>query len=282
MYVLFYLLDAREILTDSDEAGHIAVSRSQRPEGDPDRYLLAIASPEAELVAGCGLAAFGDGLAHVVEIHAVAEDGVPRLIDRLVRPDSGDGLRRSVKGGDLPGGIHADEAGADRLEDQVPKRLEIREMLTLILHVLLEFVIPPSQRAGEDGHEQENPRIHEDGQDLDRGVLGRLADLEHRKDGPTPHRQHVEGNASVNRSSAPTARTIAAVSSRARFSPQRDDRSTCDLGNQRSRYLTSVTSLKIGRYMATTSPPTTTPRKTIMMGSRSEVSVLTAVSTSSS
>src|SRR6266853_1456403 len=182
-HALLHLLDAREILTDSYESGHIAVSRSQRPEGDSDRYLLAVASPEAELVAGCGLAAFGDGLAHVVEIHAVAEDGVPRLIDRLVRPDSGDGLRRSVEGGDLPGGIHADEAGADRLEDQVPKRLEIREMLTLILHVLLEFVIPPSQRAGEDG------------QDLDRGVLGGLADLEHRKDGPTPHRQHVEETA---------------------------------------------------------------------------------------
>jgi hypothetical protein len=103
----------------------------------------------------------------------VTEDGLPRLIDRLVRPDSGDGLRRPVEGGDLPGGIHADEAGADRLEDQVPKRLEIREMLALILHVLLELVIPPSQRAGEYGHEQENPRLHEDGQDLDRGVLGR-------------------------------------------------------------------------------------------------------------
>ena len=90
------------------------------------------------------------------------------------------------------------------------------------------------------------------------------------------------GNASVNRSSAPTARTMAAVSSRARFSPRRDDRSTCDLGNQRSRYLTSVTSLKIGRYMATTRPPTTTPRNTIMIGSSSEVRVLTAVSTSSS
>src|SRR5260370_42353370 len=75
---------------------------------------------------------------------------------------------------------------------------------------------------------------------------------------------------------------MAAVSSRARFSPQRDDRSTCDLGNQRSRYLTSVTSLKIGRYMATTSPPTTTPRKTIIIGSGSEVNVLTAGSASAS
>src|SRR5262252_954843 len=48
------------------------------------------------------------------------------------------------------------------------------------------------------------------------------------------------------------------------------------------RYLTRVTSLKIGRYMATTRPPMITPRTTIMMGSRSAVSAPTAVSTSSS
>ncbi len=91
------------------------------------------------------------------------------------------------------------------------------------------------------------------------------------------------GNASVNRSSAPTASTMAAVSSRARFSPHRDERSAGDLGNEQlSGYLTSVTSLKIGRYMATTRPPTTTPRNTIIIGSSSEVRVLTAVSTSSS
>ena len=106
---------------------------------------------QAELVARRGLAALGDGLPHVVEIHPVAEDRLPRLIDRLVRPDSGDRLRRPVEGGDLPGRIHADEPGADRLEDQVPERLEIREMLALILHVLLELVIAPRQGAGEDG-----------------------------------------------------------------------------------------------------------------------------------
>ena len=50
----------------------------------------------------------------------------------------------------------------------------------------------------------------------------------------------------------------------------------------RPRYLIRVTSLKIGRYIATTRPPTITPRNTIMIGSSSEVSVETAVSTSSS
>src|SRR5262250_993536 len=48
------------------------------------------------------------------------------------------------------------------------------------------------------------------------------------------------------------------------------------------RYLTRVTSLKIGRYMATTRPPMITPSTTIMMGSRRAVSAPTAVSTSSS
>lgn len=47
-------------------------------------------------------------------------------------------------------------------------------------------------------------------------------------------------------------------------------------------YLITVISLKIGRYMATTIPPTTTPRKTIRTGSRSDVIPATAVSTSSS
>lgn len=38
----------------------------------------------------------------------------------------------------------------------------------------------------------------------------------------------------------------------------------------------------MGMYMATTMPPMTTPMKTIMMGSRMDVSALTAASTSSS
>src|SRR2546425_3788083 len=49
-----------------------------------------------------------------------------------------------------------------------------------------------------------------------------------------------------------------------------------------SGHLTSVTILKMGRYMATTMPPTTTPRKTIIIGSSNEVSAVTAASTSSS
>src|SRR5262249_62337045 len=44
----------------------------------------------------------------------------------------------------------------------------------------------------------------------------------------------------------------------------------------------SVTRRKIGRYIATTRPPTTTPRNTIMMGSSRDVRAVTAVSTSSS
>ena len=49
-----------------------------------------------------------------------------------------------------------------------------------------------------------------------------------------------------------------------------------------SPYFTAFTMSKIGRYIATTIPPTTTPRNTIMIGSNSDSSALTAVSTSSS
>ena len=47
-------------------------------------------------------------------------------------------------------------------------------------------------------------------------------------------------------------------------------------------YCTALIMSKIGRYIATTMPPTTTPRNTIMIGSRSDSSPLTAASTSSS
>jgi hypothetical protein len=47
-------------------------------------------------------------------------------------------------------------------------------------------------------------------------------------------------------------------------------------------YFTVFTMSKIGRYIATIMPPTTTPRNTIMIGSSSESSALTAASTSSS
>ncbi len=48
------------------------------------------------------------------------------------------------------------------------------------------------------------------------------------------------------------------------------------------RYCTALIMSNMGRYMATTMPPITTPITTIMIGSRIEVSALTAASTSSS
>ena len=47
-------------------------------------------------------------------------------------------------------------------------------------------------------------------------------------------------------------------------------------------YFTAFTMSKIGRYIATTMPPTTTPKNTIMIGSSSDSNALTAASTSSS
>jgi len=56
-----------------------------------------------------------------------------------------------------------------------------------------------------------------------------------------------------------------------------------DQGVQRvTAYRTAFTMSKIGRYIATIMPPTTTPRNTIMIGSRRLSSALTAASTSSS
>ncbi len=47
-------------------------------------------------------------------------------------------------------------------------------------------------------------------------------------------------------------------------------------------YCTAFTMSKIGRYIATTMPPTITPRTTIMIGSMRESSAPTATSTSES
>ena len=60
-----------------------------------------------------------------------------------------------------------------------------------------------------------------------------------------------------------------------RWPPPRSARS-------RRRYLRTVISWKMGRYMAMTTPPMTMPRNTISIGSSREVRLATATSTSSS
>ena len=52
--------------------------------------------------------------------------------------------------------------------------------------------------------------------------------------------------------------------------------------SRRVRQCTALIMSNMGRYMATTMPPITTPITTIMIGSRIEVSAVTAASTSSS
>ena len=96
----------------------------------------------------------------------------------------------------------------------------------------------------------------------------------------TVNARKENGNTSSDRSKRPTARTMPAANNRARFRRQ----SAVQAGSilRTDRYLIRVTSLKIGKYIATTSPPTAPPRNTIMSGSSSEVRVLTAVFTSSS
>src|SRR3989304_1735163 len=61
-------------------------------------------------------------------------------------------------------------------------------------------------------------------------------------------------------------RSRPAASSRATLSPRRTAE-RLGTSSTATRYLTRVTSLKIGRYMAMTRPPMTTPRNTIIIGS---------------
>jgi len=73
------------------------------------------------------------------------------------------------------------------------------------------------------------------------------------------------------------------VASRTHDGASVDDRSPVAMPFAAIRaYCTALIMSKIGRYIATTMPPTTTPRKTIIIGSRSESRPLTAASTSSS
>ena len=80
----------------------------------------------------------------------------------------------------------------------------------------------------------------------------------------------------------PSGSRSAATASRAQNTPRNSRWPSTDVIERSRGHLTSVTILKMGRYMATTMPPTTTPRKTIIIGSSNEVSAVTAASTSSS
>lgn len=65
-------------------------------------------------------------------------------------------------------------------------------------------------------------------------------------------------------------------------SPRRDRCGGRPRGRTEGAYCTALIMSKMGRYIATTMPPTTTPRNTIITGSRSESKPETAASTSSS
>ena len=128
-HALLHPLDGGEILADADEPDRLALAGAQRPEGDADGHLVPVAPPQAELVAprrapGLRSAACRD----LVEVDAgpkSASHGWPSAS----RPEARDGLGGAVEGGDAPVGVDGDEPGADRLEDQVAERLEVREVL---------------------------------------------------------------------------------------------------------------------------------------------------------
>jgi hypothetical protein len=79
----------------------------------------------------------------------------------------------------------------------------------------------------------------------------------------------------------------ALVSTRIQPSPGNDEalphgRASCFAGVPLRCYCTALIMSKIGRYIDTTMPPTTTPRNTIIIGSSRLKRLLTAASTSSS
>jgi hypothetical protein len=65
-------------------------------------------------------------------------------------------------------------------------------MLALVLHVLLQLVIALREGPGDHRDREQHARVHEDGQDLERGVLGGGAHLQHGHDRPAEDREHVE------------------------------------------------------------------------------------------
>src|SRR4029453_7349260 len=122
---LLHALDGREILPYADEPDHLAFPGAQRPEGDADGHLEAVATPQADLVAQRLGAGTGRGQPGFVEIDPAAEQRVPCLAQRLSFGYAGDGLRGAIEGGDPARGVDRDESRTDRLEDQIAEGLKV-------------------------------------------------------------------------------------------------------------------------------------------------------------
>ncbi len=138
---LLHALDGGEILADADEPDHLALSRPQRPEGDADRHLEAVAPFQADLVAQRLRSGTGHGQPYLVEVDPPAEDRFPCLAQRFSLRHARDGFGRAVEGRYPADGIDGDQPRAHRLEDQVAKGLKVGEFPALVFEAALDAVI---------------------------------------------------------------------------------------------------------------------------------------------
>jgi hypothetical protein len=134
----------------------------------------------------------GHGLPRLLEINLAAEESLPRLAQSFPLGDARDRLRRAVEGGDPPLGVDRDQPGPDRLEDQVPERLEIGKILALVLEAALGEVVAFRERTGQEGDREEHGRVQEDGEHLEGGRLERLRQSKKRQEVAPQHDVDVE------------------------------------------------------------------------------------------
>src|SRR5207237_2475765 len=162
-------------------------------------YLVSVAPLQADLVAP-GLATGSlDPLPRLFEVHFPSEESLPGLAQRLLLGNARDGLRGAVEGGDAPVGVDRDQPRADRLEAQIPERLEIGIVLALVFEAALREVIALGKRAGQEGDGEQHGRVQEDGEHLERGWLTRLGQSEEGQNVAAEHDVDVEKTCETGR-----------------------------------------------------------------------------------
>src|SRR5207245_74457 len=172
---------------------------------------------------------------------------------------------------------------ADGLENEVLEGLQVAQILLLRLELLSGGAVPLADTAGDDRHGEEGRGVEEHRDQLERRrFLGRFEEHAQRKHGAAHHDPRVE-QAGHRRDREPARDERPGRQQRdGSPEPRPGESQERPADGERFHYFINVTRRKIGRYIATTRPPTTTPRNTIMMGSSRDVSAVTAVSTSSS
>ena len=182
-HALLHLLDRGQVLADADETRDLSVAGAQGPERDADGDEAPVLPPERELVAPRGRLVFVRRLPDLVEVDAGPEDRAPRLTQGIGRPESRDRLGGAVERGHVPAGIDAHEPGAHRFEDQVAKRLEVRQVLSVRVQVRLGLAVPAGQGRRHEADDEEDGGVQADRERF----IGRRARCPRRRRG-TPAR----------------------------------------------------------------------------------------------